>query len=58
MDITEKRKLAKSLKLTWNKAADEKIENMALSRAVQESKGITKYKPKYQSSAARAEVKG
>jgi hypothetical protein len=58
MDITEKRKLAKSLKLTWNKAADEKIENMALSRAVQEAKGITKYKPKYQSSAARAAVKG
>ena len=58
MDITEKRKLAKSLKLTWNKAADEKIENMALSRAVQEAKEITKYKPKYQSGAARAAVKG
>jgi hypothetical protein len=58
MDITEKRKLAKSLKVTWNKAADEKIENMSLSRAVQEAKEITKYKPKYKSGAARASVKG
>jgi hypothetical protein len=58
MDITEKRKLAKSLGCKWDKAADAKIENMSLSRAVQEAKEITKYKPKYKSGAARASVKG
>lgn len=58
MDITEKRKYAKSLGCKWEKAADVKIENMAISRAVQEAKDITKYKPKYQSGKARAAVKG
>lgn len=58
MDVTEKRKLAKSLGAKYDKSDSALIENKNLSMAVQAAKGITKYKPKYQSGKARAELKG
>ena len=56
LEFEEKVKLAKKAKVKWEEHDSELINNMRLAMAYQESQGIEKWKPQYQSSKVRREL--
>lgn len=53
MSLAEKQAYAKKVKAVWEVSADERVNNMKMSVAVMAALGIQKYKPEYQTQAAR-----
>lgn len=58
LSAEEKILKAKKLKLSWEPHSDGKINVMRITQAMQVHLGIEKYKPQYQSQAARNAVRG
>ena len=58
MTNTEKYEYAEKHKLTWKHSENQRLDIMALTEAARKDAGINKYKPEYQTRAARARIKG